>query len=135
MKIIVDTNIWISYFISKSFNELFDVLMDDQIRIAFSTELLKEIKEVTSRPKISKIIDGDKVEEIINLIFSRCEFCIIQNIENVCRDKGDDFLLSLSETFNADYLITGDNDLLVMDNHKDTKIIKWADFISEVKNK
>jgi uncharacterized protein len=50
-----------------------------------------------------------------------------------CRDYKDNFLLNLAIDSKADYLITGDEDLLVIKKIKKTKIILWADFINEVK--
>ncbi len=135
MKIIVDTNIWISYFISKSFNELIDILLNDYFEIAFSNELLNEIKEVTSRKKFEKMLDKEKVDELINIIISRCNFFITPGLSNVCRDENDNFLLSLAETFKADYLVTGDYDLLDMGSHKSTKIVNWPSFLEILKKR
>ncbi|MDR2683088.1 MAG: putative toxin-antitoxin system toxin component, PIN family [Dysgonamonadaceae bacterium] len=50
-----------------------------------------------------------------------------------CRDPKDNFLLSLAQTVQADFLITGDNDLLVLKHHLGTVIISFNDFISLVK--
>jgi len=43
MKVIFDTNIWISYFICKSFNELTDILLNRDFEIVISEKLLFEI--------------------------------------------------------------------------------------------
>ncbi len=47
---------------------------------------------------------------------------------NVCRDKKDNFLLELAETANANLLITGDKDLLVLKTWKNTLIMSPANF-------
>lgn len=39
------------------------------------------------------------------------------------------YLLSLAETVNADYIITGDKDLLTLETHKEIKILNFTDFI------
>ena len=42
---------------------------------------------------------------------------------NHCRDQKDNFLLSLAIDSDADYLVTGDNDLLELEEIKGTKIL------------
>jgi putative PIN family toxin of toxin-antitoxin system len=49
----------------------------------------------------------------------------------VCRDLKDDFLLALAKDGNANYLITGDKDLLELGCFENTIIIKIADFLME----
>jgi len=60
------------------------------------------------------------VESSINII--------IKTKTELCRDLKDNFLLSLAIDSNSDYLITGDNDLLVLENVQKTKIIKFNEF-------
>ncbi len=52
---------------------------------------------------------------------------IHSNVE-ICRDKKDNFLLKLAKDGHADYLITGDNDLLVLNPFEQTKIITIRQF-------
>ena len=47
---------------------------------------------------------------------------------NVCRDGKDNFLLEVALEGEADYLVTGDEDLLVLDPFHNTKIVKPKDF-------
>ena len=49
---------------------------------------------------------------------------------NICRDKKDNFLLSLCVDGNADYLITGDNDLLSINNVEETSILTFKEFLN-----
>jgi uncharacterized protein len=50
---------------------------------------------------------------------------------NECRDPKDNFLLSLSIDGKADFLVTGDSDLLVLRKIENTQIVSWAEFISQ----
>ena len=54
------------------------------------------------------------------------------NIE-VCRDAKDNFLLNLAIDSKADYLITGDTDLLIIEKIKKTNIITFTEFILKMK--
>ncbi|OAV63941.1 hypothetical protein Barb6XT_02992 [Bacteroidales bacterium Barb6XT] len=48
------------------------------------------------------------------------------------RDVKDLYLLSLADTIPADYIITGDKDLLILQVHNQTNIIKYTDFLSTI---
>jgi hypothetical protein len=50
----------------------------------------------------------------------------------LCRDPKDDFLLSLAIESNANYLITGDNDLLDIKVIHKTKIITMANYLDKI---
>ena len=60
------------------------------------------------------------------------EFCILSTYkkitDNICRDKNDNDIISLAVSNNVDYLITGDNDLLVLKKYNKIKIISPRDF-------
>jgi len=52
---------------------------------------------------------------------------------DVCRDKKDNFLLEVALEGKADYLITGDEDILVLGSFHNTKIIRPKDFEAMLK--
>lgn len=45
------------------------------------------------------------------------------------RDKKDLYLLSLADTIKANYIVTGDKDLLVLEKHNRTKIVTITEFM------
>lgn len=57
------------------------------------------------------------------------EFIQVTTTIDLCRDPEDNFLLALAKDGRADYLLTGDNDLLVLNQFEQTKIVKISDFI------
>jgi hypothetical protein len=68
------------------------------------------------------------VIEFIGLVSIIGLFYQIIDIPDICRDSKDNFLLSLSFIGNADYLVTGDKDLLELKEYKGTKIITPNEF-------
>lgn len=50
----------------------------------------------------------------------------------ICRDEKDNFLLALAKDSGADYLITGDKDLLILKTIEKTKILTIVDFLNTV---
>ncbi|GGH15001.1 hypothetical protein GCM10007352_23500 [Mucilaginibacter phyllosphaerae] len=97
----------------------------------FSTELLSEFIEVTQRQKFEKYFSKKDITALTEVIDSYAEFIAVTTIINICRDKKDNFLLSLAVDGNADYLITGDADLLELNPQGKTRIITISNFFKE----
>ena len=47
----------------------------------------------------------------------------------ISRDIHDNIVLETAQTGEADYIVTGDNDLLVLSEHAETKIVKSAELL------
>lgn len=135
MKVILDTNIWISFLLGKRLTILREIVDMEDVEIYVSDDLLAELRDVAFRPRFEGIIGKDSIINLFGLINAKCQF--IQNYksaESAIRDIKDLYLLSMAESIPADYLVTGDQDLLVLKNHKETRIITFAEFVSIVKS-
>ncbi len=122
-KVILDTNLWISFLITKDFNFLDKYIENRKVKFIFSEELIQEFLEVSSRQKFKKYFTDKDVERLL-LIFDRFGVLVeVTSQLNLCRDNKDNFLLNLATDSKADYLITGDNDLLELKNLQQTKIL------------
>lgn len=62
------------------------------------------------------------------------ELIEVESVITICRDTKDNFLLALAKDGKADYLLTGDKDLLFIEKFGKTKITTIADFIEMTKN-
>ena len=62
------------------------------------------------------------------------DFLEVKSIVTVCRDSKDNFLLALAKDGQADYLLTGDKDLLELKKFGKTRIKTIVTFIDETKN-
>ena len=132
-KIILDTNLWISFLITQKYTEIDNLIIERKIRLIFSHELIEEYITVATRPKFKKFFDDTDIEKLLELFDSYGKLIKV-NIEiNKCRDPKDNFLLSLAVESKADYLITGDSDLLILKKIKKTKILSWNDFKNELR--
>ena len=113
-RIIVDTNLWISFLIGKTVGELENKIYEKNLIVLFCEELNYEINDVIKRPKFRKYFSESEVKiihEIHNTVGEKIK--IISDV-NICRDPKDNFLLSYSRDGKADFLITGDPDLLTL---------------------
>lgn len=99
-----------------------------------STAALDELTEVLSRPKFDSYVSVTARSEFIRKIHRiSVEVEIIRKVQ-VCRDPKDDKFLEIAVNGDADLILTGDKDLLVLDPFEDIAIIKPGDFLAEFDN-
>ena len=128
-RIIIDTNLWISFLITKDFSKLDEIIFSRYGILVFSQELLEEFLEVAKRPKFRRFFSTEHIEEILETIHEYADFVKVHTKVEVCRDIKDNFLLSLSIDGNADYLLTGDKDLLELEKFGETNIKTISSFL------
>lgn len=130
-RVVIDTNLWISFLLTRDFSKFDSIIADNEITLVFSEELIDEIVEVTQRVKFRRYFKLDDVESLLTKIKSRSVFIEVTSEINKCRDPKDNFLLSLSLDGYATHLLTGDKDLLILKNFGQTKILKITEYLSE----
>jgi len=128
-RVIIDTNLWISFLISNNYSKLDDILLKKECVLVFSDELLKEFLEVAHRPKFRRFFSIFDIEELMETIQEYGVLIEVNTKVEVCRDAKDNFLLSLAHDGKADILLTGDDDLLVLKKYNKTAILTIGDFI------
>lgn len=129
---ILDTNLWISFLIKGNLEKVQELLFNDDYILIFSRELLDEFLDVVQRPKFQKYFSPSNIEVALEIIIDFSIFVDVSTEVNVCRDPKDNFLLSLAADSKAKYLVTGDNDLLVLENFNGTKIISVSEFLIQL---
>jgi putative PIN family toxin of toxin-antitoxin system len=127
-KIIVDTNIWISFLIGKSLTGLQQYINSRSVIIVTCSEQIQELADVFRKPKINKYFTPEQIAEFFELLEESSENVVLKTKIDLCRDLKDNYLLSLAIDSNADFLITGDNDLLVLNEIENTSMISFHDF-------
>lgn len=132
-RIILDTNLWISYLISKNLNQIDSLIKSGEVKLLFSYESFEEVVDVVERPKFKQFFSTEDIEQIIDLFDQYGELVIVKSQVHICREKKDNFLLDLSIDGKADYLINGDKDLLVLKKIEKTRILSITEFLSIVK--
>lgn len=129
MKLVIDTNIWISFLFGKSFKELNEIINNPKNTIFTSAEQIFEINDVVNRPKLEKSISNQSKKNLIYYFNFKFKLVKLENILQVCRDPKDDYLLETAMKSNSDYIITGDNDLLSLQKFQSIQIINFNDFL------
>jgi uncharacterized protein len=68
IKVIFDTNVWISFLIGKRLAKIKHHISDESITIVITDQLLTEIKTVTNRQNLKKYFPKESVKELIELL-------------------------------------------------------------------
>ena len=127
MRVVVDTNVLISAQIStqgasrRLLNRLIadhDVILSDVILGEVAETLLTKFS-YDSALVSNVIVELMKVVEIVEPVTFE---------EQICRDPDDDAILGTAVAGNADCIVTGDSDLLVLDRFRDVDIISPSEF-------
>jgi uncharacterized protein len=134
LKLIIDTNLWVSFIISNKQSLLDPFLYNEEARLLFSTELITEIQETIKKPRLKKYFKTNAIEEMLSTFEPFIDLIQVENIVTDCRDPKDNFLLALAKDGKADYLLTGDKDLLDLIKFGKTKIKTITAFINDTKN-
>lgn len=132
MRVVIDTNIWIHLLISKKLTFLEEIIARPDTELLFSEELLGELREVLTRQKFQKYFYQDEITEFLLLLESRYSLIEVDSPIDVCRDVKDNFLLALCIDGKADYLVTGDSDLLIIEKFQATQVLRLSEFIDKV---
>lgn len=127
-RVVIDTNLWISFLIGKRLVELASILSSGRVILVMSTGLMNEILEVANRPKFSQYYAPNAVALLEKFLYRYSEFHELSTIPKRCRDPKDDFLLELSIVSQANYLISGDSDLTDIGIIGSAKIVTFNEF-------
>lgn len=132
VKIVLDTNILISAIgFGGVPRKVFLLTVEEKIKGVISQILLVELIEVINKKFPKLIPDLPIIEHNIN------EFFLIVHPKktiNIVRDRDDNRVLEAAVEGDCDFIITGDQDLLVLRQYKKIKILTPTQFLEELKN-
>ena len=127
MRVVIDTNVLISAFVFSGNAErslekalaLGEVICSDFITGELTRVLLHKFS-----------IPEEKVNRILATLNQ-----VVQIVEpttalpDVCRDTDDNYILQLAESVHADFIVTGDKDLLTLVKFGETRIVSPVEFL------
>ncbi len=134
MKVLFDTNLWISFMIGKRLASLADVLCRHDVEVYVCEQELDEIRGVIAREKFNKLISAETRHYFFEMIYDVCFFTdITVRANSNIRDPKDLYLLSMAESVPVDIIVSGDRDLTDMKQHAGIPILKYMEFIDVLK--
>ncbi|MBE2202299.1 MAG: putative toxin-antitoxin system toxin component, PIN family [Anaerolinea sp.] len=119
MRVLADTNLFIAYLLNPSEHHFITLLLEavseGKVTLLMPETLLSEISlTVQRKPHLLQRITASRLTQFLTILQSVCEEIpmIRESIPAVTRDPKDDYLLAYAFVGQAEYLITGDKDLL-----------------------
>ncbi|HTX80453.1 MAG TPA: putative toxin-antitoxin system toxin component, PIN family [Longilinea sp.] len=135
MIVVLDTNTIVSALLSPNGTpaEIFRYLEAGKIAVATSDYLLDELERVLTYPKVARYIKASETD--INLFVKRFRMFadIVQpesNINAVEKDPDDNHVLECAVAAKADFLITGDQHLLELEEFEGIEILSPTAFMA-----
>ena len=133
MKILFDTNLWISFMIGKRLSSLADVLCRHDVEVYVCEQELDEIRRVIAREKFDKIISAETRYYFFEMVYDVCLFTdITVEAKSDIRDPKDLYLLSMAESVPVDYIVSGDRDLTHLKEHAGIPILTYNQLIAKL---
>ena len=133
MKLVLDTNIYISsFFWGGNPRKIMERIISGKDSLFVSKEILTEVFSVMARPKFN--VREEYIYRFINAIEEIAYNVKLTGIiKNICRDKDDDKIVECASLSNADFIITGDDDLLTIKEFRSIRIITANEYVNILK--
>ena len=118
MRVLIDTNVLISYLVQPGREgAVIQAALERRFTLLMPQAVLDEVEAtVRSKPRLSKRIPLRDLEIFTNRLTQFSEHVTVLNepFPAVTRDRNDYYLLAYARATKADYLVTGDKDLLTL---------------------
>jgi putative PIN family toxin of toxin-antitoxin system len=132
LTVVLDTNILVSALLFHGeLSRIVTLWKSGSILPVFTKETFAEFREVLHYPKFS--LKEDEMRTILeDEVLPFFEAVETENqIERVCRDWQDDKFITCAVAGQADYIVSGDEDLLVLKKYGQINIISASEFLKK----
>jgi uncharacterized protein len=135
IRVVLNTNIIISASLSKGStpDKALAYAIDNTV-LLISEESYAELEEKLLNKKFDKYVTIESRKTFLKALHAICEIVLIEKRIVACRDSKDDKFLELAVNGYADFIITGDKDLLVLHPFESIAILSPSDFLKQFNN-
>jgi putative PIN family toxin of toxin-antitoxin system len=138
MIVVLDTNIWVSAIIWGGIpDEIISLQEQGKIEIASSRKLLSELENTFNKKKIQTKLEALQLttSSAFSLVYESVNIYSIEKlIVPELRDPDDTIVLATAIAANAEVIITGDLDLLILQEYQNMQIMTATDFLEQYFN-
>jgi len=132
LRVVVDCNVYVSLLIGGSMLVLRDFLFSKSVELVISEKLLTEVEEQVTKTKFAKYFSAKQAQLLLDLLMDVGTIhADTTPSKPISRDPDDDYLLALAKSAKAHVLLTGDEDLLVLEKYGRTRIMNARDFVKD----
>lgn len=128
MKVVFDTDVLIASFLTEGVcSKVFVRARKHEFQLVMSADIIGETEEVLR--KKFKLLPSE-ISSVCALLKEAASEILhkIDPVSPIYRDPDDDKVLACASEANADYIVTGDEDLLVIKQYSRTVIVTPRDF-------
>jgi len=134
IRAVLDTNVLISGLIVAQGppRQILDAWLESLFTLVTSLYLVEELVHVLSYPRITERLRLDEPElaAVLDALLSKAEVTSGQlRLPGVTRDPKDDFVVACAKEGEADYIVSGDQDLLVLGEYEGIQVITPRQFV------
>lgn len=135
--VVLDTNLIISGMLwGGTPKTILQMAQQHYIQTISSEPLIEELKDVITRDKFQEFLNQlqKTPDDVVNSYLNYTR--VIEPIElpqTVVRDMKDDKVIACAVGGQADYIITGDNDLLTLKDYQGIRIVTASEFLAIIK--
>ena len=131
-RVVLDTNIIISAALSKNStpDKVVSYAIDNAI-LLISNDTFNELQEKLLSNKFDKYVQLETRKTFLKTLLEIFEMVIIEKRITACRDNKDNKFLELAVNGDANCIVTGDKDLLVLHPFETVEILTAADFLKK----
>lgn len=135
MRLILDTNVLLSALLSPlgAPGQLLEAWERKKYTLVACDALVAELRGVAGRPFFRARLRASATELLAAGVRDFSFFCRDLPFGPVAPDTKDSYLLALAEASQAEFLVTGDKQLLTLRRHKSTRFITPAAMIEILK--
>jgi len=133
MRVVLDTNVFISaFFWDGSPRRVLERAIRGNDELLVCREILDEIADVMRRPKFG--VDHVFIDYFLKSIEEVARpASITQPVPEICRDPQDNKILACAVVGGAEFIVSGDEDLLVLKEYSGTKIVSPDDYLNHLR--
>ena len=140
MIVVVDSNVWVSAFLSRSEvpAQVVGACLHGAVTFAATKHLLEELEQVFDYERIRTALEARGVIEEARAAIAllRRTVLLVKDVEPrqqwVLDDPDDDWVIQCALSADADYIVSGDQNLLSLRRVGATRIVSPSDFMNEV---
>lgn len=132
IRAVIDTNLIVSYLLTQSetTSRLIDFWEQGLFTYLVSPQILHELRDVLHRPRLRQYMRGDPTI-LLELVEADAEFVAGKlTLTGVCRDPKDDIFIACAVEGRADYIVTGDSDLLELVSYEGIQMVRADHFVT-----
>jgi putative PIN family toxin of toxin-antitoxin system len=137
IRVVLDTNVFVSALLIPDSPpaRILEFALKGNLRLVMSPGIIKEIGSVFNYPRLKKsmkkhrLSDGEVADAILQLLKIAIITPGAEIASGTSRDPADDMVLSCAVEGQADFIVSGDQDLIKLESYEGVKIVTPSAFL------